>query len=155
MRTQQRTTDAVPAVAESRPEDHRTTYLWLDAGQSWPFLRGSETIGNRALYGWVFVVAACACWAMIMMVTGGPRPLDATVQMERLAQKLDRTTAIPPETAIGLARLIGQPGYDCRHVACRAELAVRNEAARTRLQQLLASKGTANEIVMSANRWQQ
>jgi hypothetical protein len=69
--------------------------------------------------------------------------VEATAQMELLAQKLDRATVIPAPTANQLERLIGQPGYDCRHVSCSAELAARNEAARTRLEQLLATKGTA------------
>jgi hypothetical protein len=111
-----------------------------------------ETISNRALCAWLFMVAAGACWFMIMMMTGGPRTGEATVQMERLAEKLDRATAIPTETANGIARVIEQPGYDCRHVSCSAELAVRNEAARTRLKQLLASKGPANGLDASANR---
>jgi hypothetical protein len=160
MRIQQTTTDAIPAALEfssadrSRggDTDHRTTYLWLDAGQSWPFLRGTETISNRALCGWLTAVAACAFWVAILVATGGMRPVEATAQMELLAQKLDRATVIPAPTANQLERLIGQPGYDCRHVSCSAELAVRNEAARTRLKQLLASKGPANGLDASANR---
>jgi hypothetical protein len=131
--------------------DYRTSYLWLDAGQSWPFLRGLETITNRALRGWLLVVAACACWAMIMMMTGGTRPVDATVQMERLAEKLERTPAIPAETVAAVARVLGQPSYDCRHVACSAQLADRNGAARARLQKLLADKGPSNALDLSAN----
>jgi hypothetical protein len=164
MRTQQDMTDAIPAVTggTARIPDrslsgvagHRTAYLWLDAGQSWPFARGTETISNRALCGWLIVVAACVGWAAIMITTGGMRLAETTAQMELLARKLERTTAIPPETVHELARLIGQPGYDCRQVHCSAELAVRNEAARTRLQQLLASKGPGNGLDVSANRSQ-
>jgi hypothetical protein len=132
--------------------DYRTTYLWLDAGQSWPFLRGLETITNRALCGWLFAVAACACWAMIMMMTGGTRPVDATVQMERLAEKLERTPAIPAATVTAVARVLGQSSYDCRHVACSAQLADRNGAARARLEKLLADKGPSNALDLSANR---
>ena len=135
-----------------REGDDRAEYLWLEAGQSRPFLRGTEMISNRVLRGWLIVVAACVGWAAILMATGGMRPADTTVQMELLAQKLDRRPAIPADTANELARLIAQPGYDCGHVACSAELAVRNEAARTRLKLLLATKVPANARDVSASR---
>jgi hypothetical protein len=177
MRTQQ-TRGAVPAATECGPADtfvaiiqanenltgararnrsrggatdHKDAYLWLEAGQSWPFLRGTETISNRRLWGALIVVAVCVGWAGILMATGGMRPMEATAQMELLARKLERTTAIPAEIVSELTRLIGQPGYDCRQVACSAELAVRNGAARTRLEQLLAGKGHANGLDLSAN----
>jgi hypothetical protein len=139
-----------PDRSRSGATDHKAKYLWLEAGQSWPFVRGTETVSNRALWGSLVVVAACIGWAVILMASGGMRPMEATAQMELLARKLERTPAIPPETASGLTRLIGQPGYDCRQVACSAELAVRNEAARTRLEQILASKGHANGLDLSA-----
>jgi hypothetical protein len=44
--------------------------------------------------------------------TGGMRLAETTAQMELLARKLERTTAIPPETVNELTRLIGQPGYE-------------------------------------------
>jgi hypothetical protein len=134
--------------------DYRTAYLWLDAGQSWPFLRlrGSETIiTNRALCGWLIVVSASVCWAAIMMTSGGMRPMEATIQIERLVEALERTTAIPAATANDVARIIGQPWYDCRHVACSGQLAARNRASRTRLKDLLASKVASNELALNAN----
>jgi hypothetical protein len=145
-------TDRLPGHARGGTTDYRATYLWLDAGQSWPFLRGLETITNRALCGWLFAVAACACWAMIMMMAGRTRPVDSTVQMERLAEKLERTPAIPAATVTAVARVLGQPSYDCRHVACSAQLADRNGAARARLEKLLADKGPSNALDLSANR---
>ena len=140
-----------PDRSRSGAADHKAAYLWVEAGQSWPFLRGTEAISNRRLWGSLVVMAACVAWALILMATGGMRPMEATAQMELLARKLERRTAIPSETASGLARLIGQPGYDCRQVACSAELAARNEAARSRLHQLLASKGSASALDLSAN----
>jgi hypothetical protein len=140
-----------PDRSRSGATDHRAKYLWLEAGQSWPFVRGTETVSNRALWGSLVVVAACVGWAVILMASGGMRPMEATAQMELLARKLERSPAIPPETASGLTRLIGQPGYDCRQAACSSELAARNEAARSRLHQLLASKGPANAHDLSAN----
>jgi hypothetical protein len=176
MLVRQRLTDAVPAVWERRPEgmaviadvpgrmarisdharsgapDHATAYLWLDAGQSWPFLRRFEPISERALCSWLFVVAACCCWAMIMMMTDGTRPEQATRQMERLAAQLETTTAIPAATATAVARVIDQPGYDCRHVACSAELADRNRAVRSRVKTLLAGKGPSDELAFDAHK---
>src|SRR5262245_52611200 len=176
MLMQQQLTGTVPAVAELRPPgsaaitdvpgragpiaergrsgspDYAATYLWLDAGQSWPFLRRFDPISERVLLGWLFVVAACCLWAMSTMVTGGTRPEEATRQMEQLAAQLEGTKAIPAATANAVARLLGQPWYDCRNVACSPELVERNEAARGRLHQLLASKGPANEVDLSASR---
>ena len=77
--------------------------------------------------------------------------MDATAQMELLAKKLERTPAIPSETASEIARVIGQPRYDCRHVACSAQLADRNRTTRTRLENLLANKGPLNELDLNAN----
>jgi hypothetical protein len=142
-------TGRIPSHARSGPPDDATAYLWLDAGQSWPFLRRFETISERALRTWLFVVAACCCWAMIMMMTDGTRPEEATRQMERLATQLEGTT-IPAATANAVARVIGQPWYDCGHAACSAELADRNRAVRSRLKTLLASKGPY-ELERTAN----
>jgi hypothetical protein len=134
-------------------DDLRTARVWLDAGLSRPSFRGLDTITDRALCGWSIVISACVCWAAILVVTGSRvRPMDATAQMELLAKKLERTPAIPSETAIEIARIFGQPWYDCRHVACSAQLADRNRTTRTRLENLLANKGTSNELALNANK---
>jgi hypothetical protein len=123
----------------ARAPDYGTTYLWLDAGQSWPFLRSFEALSNGALCVWLVVAAACCCWAMIY---GDRRHAteEATVQMERLAEKLESTTAMPTPASNAVARVIGQPWYDCRHVACSAQLTERNHTAR---ENLLARKPRA------------
>jgi hypothetical protein len=145
-------TARIPDYARSGTPDYATAYLWLDSGQSWPFLRRFETISQRALCGWLFVVAACCCWAMIMMMTDGTRPKEATRQMEQLAAQLETTTAFPAATTNAVARVIKQPWYDCRHVACSAELADRNRAVRSRLETLLAGKGPSDEPELDENR---
>ena len=155
MLMQQKMVDADHTAATFRSDgatDSSTTYLSLEAGQSRLFLSGSETITNRALCGWSIAVAACACWAAILMSTGGTRPAEATARREVLAWKLERTTAIPSQTANELARVIGQPGYDCRQVACSAELEQRNLAARARLQHLLATHQPSDELSATAKR---
>jgi hypothetical protein len=138
--------------ARNGTADYATRYLRLDAGQGRSFLRKIETISERVLLGWLFVVAACCCWAMSTMITGGTRPEQATLQMERLADKLESTSATPTATATAVARILAQPWYDCRHVTCSPELADRNGAARRRLRQLLASRGPANGLDLDARR---
>jgi hypothetical protein len=138
-------TARIPDHARRGTPDYATTYLWLDAGQSWPFSRSFEATSERVLFGWLFVVAAGCCWAMVMMMTDGTRPMEATLQMERLAEKLESTTAIPAATGNAVSRLLVQPWYDCGHVACSAQLADRNRAARARLEKVWASKDRSNE----------
>jgi hypothetical protein len=87
----------------------------------------------------------------MMVAGGGTRPMEATVQMERLAEKLEHTREIPAETANAIARLIAQPWYDCGHAACGTELRARNQTARARLENLLADKGSSNALDLSAS----
>jgi hypothetical protein len=146
-------TRAAHHAATDVTDDLRTAYVWLDAGLSRPSYRGLDMITDRALWGWLIVISACVCWAAILVVTGSRvGPMDATAQMELLAKKLERTPAIPSETASEIARVIGQPWYDCRHVACSAQLADRNRTTRTRLENLLANKGPSNELALNANK---
>lgn len=44
---------------------------------------------------------------------------EATVQMERLATKLEHAKKIASETKLEIDRLIHHPQYDCKQVACR------------------------------------
>jgi hypothetical protein len=67
------------------------------------------------------------------------RPLEATVQMERLAVKMERAAVLAPETIEAVARMMSHPSYDCRLVSCRLELQQRNQAARDRLHAVLSA----------------
>jgi hypothetical protein len=128
-------------------DDPRTAHVWLDAGLSRPSFRGLDTITDRALCGWLILISACVSWAAILVVTGSKLgPMDATAQMEMLAKKLERTAVIPSETASEIARVIGQPWYDCGHVACSAQLEERNRAVRAKLSDLLATKERSNDL---------
>jgi hypothetical protein len=134
-------------------DDLRTAHVWLDAGLSRPSFRGLDSITDRALCGWLILISACVCWAAILVVTGSKvGPMDATAQMELLAKKLERTAAIPSETASEIARVIGQPWYDCGHVACSAQLEERNRAVRAKLSGLLATKERSNDLSASQKR---
>jgi hypothetical protein len=70
-------------------------------------------------------------------------PSATTDRMERIVAQLDRTSAIRPETAEAIARIISQPGYDCERVACDQNLKARNMAVRFRLETSLALKALA------------
>lgn len=78
------------------------------------------------------------------------RVLEATVRMERLATDLEHAKKIAPTTRLEVARLIGQPWYDCNQLACRAALDARNRLARERLQAALEGSEAPN--LLSARR---
>ena len=71
---------------------------------------------------------------------------EATVQMERLATKLEHAKKIASETKLEIDRLIHHPQYDCKQVACRTALEVRNRAARERLQAASAGSKASTEL---------
>jgi hypothetical protein len=87
------------------------------------------------------VIASTAAFALFLASGSTNRPLEATVQMERLAVKLEQMKSIHPETAQTIASLVLQPAYDCNQVACNAAVHVRNNAARSRLKATLARSG--------------
>jgi hypothetical protein len=127
-------------------DDLRAAHVWLDAGLS-PSFRGLDTITDRALCGWLILISVCVSWAAILVLTGSKvAPFQATAQMELLAKKLERTAAIPSGTAREIARAIGQPWYNCAHVACSAQLEERNRAVRAKLSDLLATKERSNDL---------
>ena len=69
--------------------------------------------------------------------------LEATVQLERLAKKLESAKVIAPETASEVSRLMQRPRFDCRQTACEAALEERNHAVRSRLKTLLDRRAPA------------
>lgn len=97
------------------------------------------------LKGTTAVVVSCAAIALFLASGSITSPLEATSQMERLAEKLKRVKVIPPETARELTRLIGQPRHDCNQVACSTQLQVRNSAARARLRASLAKEESTGD----------
>jgi hypothetical protein len=73
------------------------------------------------------------------------RVLATTVQMERLAKKLERGKRIIPETKIELTRLTLEPWSDCTQTGCRKTLEVRNRAARENLQTAISRSRLPDE----------
>jgi hypothetical protein len=65
------------------------------------------------------------------------RVLAATVQMERLATKLEHAKKITPEAKLEVTRLTLDPLSDCAQAGCRTTLELRNRAAREHLQTLV------------------
>jgi hypothetical protein len=91
------------------------------------------------LKGLSTIVVSTAALALLLASETTNRPLEATVQMERLATKLEQMKVIHPETAQAIANLVVRPSYDCDQVTCSTQVYARNSAARSRLQAVLAS----------------
>jgi len=94
--------------------------------------RGLTAIGLSTL--------ACIL-AFVFLAGAGSRRHQAfenTVIIERLATRLAHVDKISPETAAEIAQLLRRRDYDCRQLACDASLEIRNLAARSRLQTILA-----------------
>ena len=87
--------------------------------------------------GSAIALAAMAALGVFLASGSTTRPLDATIRMEQLASRLEHSQAIHPDTAHAVARLIAKPWYDCNQVACSAQLRIRNDMARARLEALL------------------
>ncbi|HET7805276.1 MAG TPA: hypothetical protein VFL53_13615 [Pseudolabrys sp.] len=73
------------------------------------------------------------------------RVLASTVQMERLATKLERAKTIAPETKLEITRLTLRHWSDCAQAGCRKTLELRNRAARERLQMLVTGNRVSAE----------
>jgi hypothetical protein len=101
-----------------------------------------DTWLRRGLAAIAVSVAVALFWNM----GGTIRPLEATVQMERLAAKIEQTKVIHPDAARAIMRFADQNGYDCDHVVCNTQLRARNRAARNNLQKLIAEKTPANGL---------
>jgi hypothetical protein len=86
-----------------------------------------------------------AAMVLTLAVIYGPhtrseRQLAATVEMERLAAKLERVRQIPPETAFEVGRIVARPEFDCARVSCRPSLEQRNTAVRAHLLALIRAQ---------------
>ncbi len=133
------------------PADEHKFYFLINAGHAtghfWrPVRLEDRPAWNAWLKGAAAVLACTGAFALFLAYGSSNRPLEATVQMERLAAKVERAKAIDPATAHEIARLIGQPWYDCNQVACSAQMQARNGLARDRLQTLMARKTPGEEI---------
>ena len=100
----------------------------------------------RSSLGRLLLMLGAAAGVVVLAASSVPiRPLEATVQMERLAVKMERAAVLAPETIEAVARIMSHPSYDCRRVPCRLELQQRNEAARDRLHAALSARGPVQD----------
>jgi hypothetical protein len=93
----------------------------------------------------------CAVVVLSWTAIGTPRPAETTALMEHLASKIDRASALHPDTAQQLENLMDMPQYDCARVHCNAELQDRNEAARARLKQAIGNKRHPAAVVTAGH----
>ena len=94
-----------------------------------------EAVVTSALAALIFV--GIAGTMMALGVNKNQRVLETTVQMERLATKLEHGNKIATETRLELARVTHQHWYDCDQETCSTALRTRNFAVRARLQPYL------------------
>jgi hypothetical protein len=95
---------------------------------------------NAWLKGGLAAIGVSTAVALSWTIGGPVRPLEAIVQMERMAAKMDQTKFIHPNTAQEITRFIDQHWHDCDKAACSTQLQARNRAARNHLKTLIAEK---------------
>jgi hypothetical protein len=122
----------------------RSPLFFLPSGRSPAHFTSMRDAHDRYLHrqwlkGIAGAFAGAAAFALLLSA-GNIRPLDATMQMERLADKVERAQTIKPEAAAEIVRVTRQPWYDCAKVACGPQLAARNGQARMRLDAAVAQK---------------
>jgi homoserine kinase len=100
------------------------------------FLFGPQGRGLKAIG-----LSSLACVVAFLVVAGAGsgrhQAFENTVIIERLATRLAHADTISPETAGEISQLLRRRDYDCRQLACDAQLEKRNLAARNRLQAIL------------------
>ena len=127
------------------------SYFLIDAGHPRAIFRPptdpkERLTWRRWLKGGLATIVFSTAAALLWAAGGTARPLEATVQMEQLAAKVEQAKLIHPNTAHAITRYIDQRGYDCDQVACSAQLQARNRAVRNRLKILIAKKTPLTEF---------
>ena len=121
------------------------SFFFINAGHPRGRFLGHQSLSEDRLVGrWLIgVVALFACTGgLLFLIANGSsaRPLETTIQLERLAKKVEAVRALPAKTSDELKLLIGQRWYNCEQVACSPEFQTRNRVARDRLLSLIAVK---------------
>jgi hypothetical protein len=127
------------------------SYFLIDAGHPRAVFRPPTDpeelpAWNAWLRRGLAAIAVSAAVALFWNVSGTVRPLEATVQMERLAAKVEQTKIVHPDAARAIMRFVDQNGYDCDHVVCNTQLRARNRAVRNNLQKLVAERTPASDL---------
>jgi hypothetical protein len=99
---------------------------------------------RRAWTACLKVTAAVLALAVAfpLFLISGKSAIEATVEMERLAARLEHATSVDPQTSREIKQLISKPWYDCNQIACDAQLQLRNAAVHIRLQNRLIAKAS-------------
>src|SRR5262245_66539912 len=71
---------------------------------------------NRWLKWLGAVIASTLALGLVLAPENRSHPQEATVQMERLAAKLERMKVVHPDTAQTITTLLLQPSHDCHQV---------------------------------------
>jgi hypothetical protein len=103
-----------------------------------PLTADDRIAWNRWVKGIGTAIASTLAIGLVLAPESRPRPLEATVQMERLADKLERMKAVHPSTARAITTLVLQPSHDCHQVVCSPAVQARNSIARARITATLA-----------------
>jgi hypothetical protein len=113
---------------------------------------GFRKVGwSKALNGAFAIIAICGTAAFLLWGAHTNRPIAATtIQLERLAARVERARSIHPDIARKLARMLALPEYDCARAACDGALQARNSAARGRLETLIAMKPRPDAFAASS-----
>jgi hypothetical protein len=109
-----------------------------------------QVIPDKWLKGLLVAIAACGAIGLAMASRNDFGPRETTARMERMIEQIDRMSAIRPETAQAIARVISQPAYDCDQVACDQNLKARNMAVRFGLETSLAEKASAGAVEVAS-----
>src|SRR5262245_22334013 len=103
-----------------------------------PITADDRIAWNRGLKGLGAAVASTLAIGLLLASESRTRPLEATVQMERLAAKLERMKTVHPSTAQAITTLLLQPSHDCHQVVCSPAVQARSSVARSRITATLA-----------------
>ena len=135
---------------KNESNETNNSYFLIDAGHPRTIFRPPADFAQRLAWEkWLkgaIAVAACGSVAALLLAGTTVSPLEATVQMERLAARAEHAKRIDADTGHEIARLIGQRWYNCNQVACSAQLQQRNRAARGRLGAVLQAKAPESEF---------
>src|SRR5262245_56121766 len=103
-----------------------------------PITTDDRRVWSRWLKGLGAAIASTLAIGLLLASESRTRPLEATIQMERLADKLERMKAVHPNTAQAITTLILQPSHDCHQVVCIPAVQARNSIARALITATLA-----------------
>jgi len=114
-----------------------------------PLATDGRIAWNRWLKGLGAAIASTLAIGLLLASESRTRPLEATVQMERLAAKLERMKTVHPNTAQAITALILQPSHDCHQVLCSPAVQARNSVARSRITATLAKWNVEKSLAVN------